>query len=237
MSERKTIGIIGGMGPLASCDLYKKIILNTKAKCDNDHIRIYIDSNTKVPDRTNAILHGGESPLNMLIESARKLQSIGADIIIIACNTSHYYIESLRNSVNVRILSIIEETLDEIKKRDIKKVALLATTGTVKSRIYQNLFERSGIDILVPDDFEQELVMDIIYKGVKTNNTLFCSDDFQNMIRKKEEMGVEAIVLGCTELPIATDMYNIKGNFIDSNLILARSAIKAAGAEIETGLL
>lgn len=232
MRERKIIGIIGGMGPLASCDLYKKIILNTKATCDKEHVRVLIDSNTQIHDRTNAILYGGESPLPMLVESARKLQDMGAGIIIIACNTSHYYIDEIRKSVKVKVISIVEATLETVRSRGIGKIVLLATEGTVKSRIYQKVFEKSHIEILVPDSKEQEIVTDIIYKGVKAgNNNNYNAQLFQQLIQKKELLGAQAIVLGCTELPIAITRYHLRGNFIDPSLELARSSIRAAGGE------
>ncbi|MBR6556177.1 MAG: amino acid racemase, partial [Clostridia bacterium] len=89
---KKTIGILGGMGPLATADLFRKIVLLTEAACDNDHIRIYIDDNASIPDRTAAILQGGTDPVPVMSDSLKKLESCGADCIIMPCNTAHYFL-------------------------------------------------------------------------------------------------------------------------------------------------
>ena len=86
--EKKTIGIIGGMGPLATADLFEKIVGHTKAACDQEHLHVVIDSNTNIPDRTAALLHGGADPLPELTGSARRLEAMGADVLIMPCNTA-----------------------------------------------------------------------------------------------------------------------------------------------------
>ena len=94
--DEKIHCILGGMGPLATADLFKKIVLLTKAGCDNDHIRIYIDDNAQIPDRTTAILEGGTDPVPAMTDSVKKLSSIGADVLIMPCNTAHYFLPRLK---------------------------------------------------------------------------------------------------------------------------------------------
>ena len=92
---KKSIGILGGMGPMATADLFQKIVALTGANGDNEHIRVYIDSNASIPDRTAAILDGGEDPLPAMTDSLRKLEACGADCIIMPCNTAHYFLPRL----------------------------------------------------------------------------------------------------------------------------------------------
>ena len=108
--NEKIIGILGGMGPEATIDLFQKIVKLTPAQQDQEHLRIIIDNNPKIPDRTKAILHGGENPLPELIKTAQNLERAGADFIIIACNTAHYYLPEIQKTVNITIFSIMQET-------------------------------------------------------------------------------------------------------------------------------
>ena len=105
------IGIIGGMGPLATCDLMNKIIRFTDAQKDQDHIRICVDSNTNIPDRTTAILHHGKTPVPELVKSALRLEAMGAQLLIMSCNTAHYFYNDVIPYLDVPFMSMIEETV------------------------------------------------------------------------------------------------------------------------------
>ena len=229
--EKKVIGIIGGMGPLATADLFKKIILNTKAACDQEHIRVLIDNNTDIPDRTKAILHGGENPIPQLVKSADLLQSMGADLLIIPCNTAHYFYEDLQKSVNIPVLNMIELTCKTLKSKAIKKVGLLATEGTVNSGIYQNVLEKHNIDFILPDLSGQKEITDLIYKGVKAGNKDYDICGVKAVLDGMIKSGAEVLILGCTELPVAVDMYNLDYPVCDPTLELAKGAILAAGGK------
>ncbi|GAH56604.1 unnamed protein product, partial [marine sediment metagenome] len=140
----KIIGILGGMGPEATIDLFYKIIKFTPAEKDQDHFRIIIDNNPKIPDRTAAILGKGEDPLPALQETARNLEKAGVDFIIIPCNTAHYFLPQIQKSVNIPVLNMIEETAKETRKRifPIQKVGLLASMGIYKTEIYHQHFKK-----------------------------------------------------------------------------------------------
>ena len=107
---KKTIGILGGMGPLATADLFRKIVLMTRAGCDNEHIRIYIDNNCRIPDRTAAILQGGADPVPEMSDALRHLEACGADCIIMPCNTAHYFLPRLQSQTKIPFLSMLEAT-------------------------------------------------------------------------------------------------------------------------------
>lgn len=230
---QKTIGIIGGMGPLATADLFSKLINMTAAECDREHIHIIIDNNPSTPDRTKAILYGGESPLPYLTASAHNLVTVGADFLIIPCITSHYYMDSLRSAIDAPIISIIEETAKELLKNGIKKVALLATDGTGKSRVFDKVFSTVGIEILYPSAEAQKSLMGIIYDGVKAGATEYDTSLLNADIDRMGSEGAEAVILGCTELPLAAKMYGINGKLIDPTDILAKAAIKYAGYDVK----
>ena len=112
----KTIGIVGGMGPLAAARLFQRIVVLTKANCDNEHIPMIIDNNTRIPDRTKHILFNGENPAVEMVKSASRLEQMGADAIIIACNTAHYHYDEIVNSVKIPVINMIRETAEYIKK-------------------------------------------------------------------------------------------------------------------------
>ena len=112
--NKLTIGILGGMGPAATVDLYRKIISYTPAECDQDHIRIIIDSNPQIPDRTDALNNGGADPLPFMLDSARKLKNAQVDFIVIPCNTAHIFVPHLLDELNIAILSMIEVCVDYV---------------------------------------------------------------------------------------------------------------------------
>ncbi len=229
--KKKAIGIIGGMGPLATADLFRKIVINTKAAKDQEHLRVFIDNNTEIPDRTAAILENGKDPIPQLVNSATLLEKMGADLLIIPCNTAHYFNKEIQKSVTIPVLNMIELTRESLIKNGVKKAALLATKGTIKSGIYQKVFENSCVELIVPEEDEQTVIMDLIYKGVKAGKKDYDVEDTKKVMENLVLRGGETLILGCTELPLAKDMYNLDFNTCDPTLELAKGAIIAAGGE------
>ena len=230
--QEKIIGILGGMGPEATADLFMKIIKATPAKKDQDHLRIMIDNNPKIPDRTLAILGRGKSPLKQLQETLHNLERAGAEVIAIPCNTAHYYYNELQTSTSVPIINMISETATYIHNNcpNIKKIGLLATTGTVKSRIYHKAM--TGIEVVTPSDSEQEIVMNAIYgeRGIKAGFTQgeprsALLEVAKGLINKE----VEAIIMGCTEIPLVLNQKDLSVPLIDVLQVLARAVVRASG--------
>ncbi len=226
---QKSIGIIGGMGPLATCDLFKKIIDMTDAKCDQEHIQVFIDSNTRIPDRTKAILKGGADPVPELVRSGLRLEAMGADVLVMPCNTAHYFYDQITPFFTIPLLSMPEETAREIKNRRIAKVGLLATDGTIQSGVYHRALEAAGIDVVIPSPARQASVMDVIYNGVKAANRNISLTGFYGALDELFAKGAEVLVLGCTELPVAFQMYQIDRPAIDPTQVLAAAAIQFVG--------
>ena len=230
---KKTIGIVGGMGPLATCDLFKKIVEITDAACGQDHVRVCIDSNTEISDRTAAILSGGKNPVPEMVKSAVRLQGMGADVLIMPCNTAHYFYNQIVPFVDTPFLNMLEETAKEIKRREIKKVGLLATDGTCQSGVYKTVFDAAGIEMLSPSPVGQQAVMDVIYKGVKAGNLSIDLSGFNKAMDELFEAGAEVLVLGCTELPVAFELFHIDRPNIDPTLVLAAAAVRFVGAKVK----
>ena len=196
------VGIIGGMGPLSTVEFLKRIVEKTPAEKDQDHIRIIVDFNSKVPDRTAHILGEGESPLPYLLDSVDRLTKAGVDVIFISCNTAHYYIEDMRRRSRVHIVDLVEEGLKILKKRGINKILLLATEGTIRSGIYRIRGEKIGIEVVDPDDHMLNTTMKVIY-SVKSGKIDDAKKHWKELSKSLKE-GLE-ILLGCTELPVVAD--------------------------------
>ena len=224
----KTIGIMGGMGPMATVDLMKKIILATPAKTDQEHIPMLVDNAPQIPDRTKAILGQGESPVPAMVRSARRLEAGGADFIIIACNTAHYFLPEVVPQVKIPVLSIVETAIAEVIRRGYRKVGLLATIGTISTGLYQKFMEAKAISCITPPPDKQHLLDDMIYDGVKANDTSYDTAPVRQLLIDMQQTGAEAFILGCTEVPVAVAMYNLQGTFIDSTDELAKAAVKLA---------
>ena len=226
----KIIGILGGMGPEATIDLFYKIIKSTPAEKDQDHLRIIIDNNPKIPDRTAAILGKGEDPLPALQETARNLEKAGADLIIIPCNTAHYFLPSIQESVKIPILNMIEETAKETQRKtpQIKKVGLLASIGTYKMEIYHQHFKKFNIEVISPEEKDKKEVMKVIYAVKAGDLSEEVKRNILKIAQKLIDKGVEAIITGCTEIPLILKEGDVSVPIIDPTQVLAKMAIKKA---------
>jgi len=226
----KIIGILGGMGPEATIDLFYKIIKFTPAEKDQEHLRIIIDNNPKIPDRTAAILGKGEDPLPALQETAQNLEKAGADFIVIPCNTAHYFLSSIQESVNIPVLNMIEETAKETKKRipQIKKVGLLASIGVYKSEIYHQHFKKFNIEVISPQEKDKEEVMKVIYTIKAGDLSKRVKKNILKITQKLIDKGAEAIIAGCTEIPLILKEGDVSVPLIDPTQILARIAVQKA---------
>ena len=230
----KTIGIIGGMGPEASGDLFLKILRQTKAAKDQDHIPILLDSNTRIPDRTAAILRGGADPRPEMIASAERLRNAGAEVFVMSCNTAHYFYDDVLPHTAGVFLHMPRLTAEEAARLGCAKVALLATSGTIESGVYAKAFAAAapGIELMTPEGEDQQAVMDLIYEGIKKGDADYDYSRVNAVIEKLKAAGAERFILGCTELPLAYASGKMDMAVIDPTLVLARAAVLAAGAEL-----
>ena len=151
--KEKTVGIIGGLGPEATVDLMRRVIQATPAGDDQDHIRMIVDCNPKVPSRMKAILEGtGENPAPYLVTMAKDLAAWGADFLVIACNTAHLYFDRIQEAVPIPVLNMIDLTVDHVVTENpaIRKAGLLASWTVIRPGLYEAAFEKRGVALLHP---------------------------------------------------------------------------------------
>ena len=223
----KTIGIIGGMGPKATADLFEKVIAQTKAKSDNGHLHVLIDNDPSIPDRTAAILEGGENPLPALKRSAKLLEVSGADLLLIPCNTAHYFLDAVQASVSIPIMNMLAITAQACREQGYRTVGLLSTTGTAKSGVYEAAFQKEAVACVTPGDAEMDIVMQYIYQ-YKAGAPIAERAALAAIVETLQARGAEAIVLGCTELPMIFNGVDSPLPLIDPTLLLAKAAVRAA---------
>lgn len=228
--KEKIIGVLGGMGPEATANFYFKLVHQTPALKDQEHPRVMIDSNSKIPDRTQAILYGGESPVPALIATAQNLVQAGAGIICIPCITAHYFIDALASHVTVPLVNALECVSHHLKADHpaVKTIGILSTTGTRKSGLFDNALAR--YKILYPTDaIQEELVMEAIYgeKGIKSGDP--SEGSVEKLVTAANiliERGAEIIVMGCTEIPLVLKEDHLKVPLIDPMDLVIKHVLK-----------
>lgn len=223
------LGVIGGMGPLATVKFYDKVVLNTEAHNDNEHIDLIVLNHSSMPDRTKCIIENKDTEfLNEIKKDLEILERIGIDVVAIPCNTSHYFYDEFKNFTNLKIINMIEETILEIKRRGIKKVAVFGTLGTLNSKVYNKYAKENGIEVKELSLEDKKTVMDIIYKIKETNNLE--SKDFVEILNRycnDKTIGI----IACTELSLLDIPENL--NTIDALDVLVNKSIEYSGAKIK----
>ena len=231
-TNKKTVGIIGGMGPGATALLFQKLIDYTDAKNDAEHMHIIIDNNTAIPDRTTAILKGENTPALYIVESGKKLEMCGAELLLIPCNTSHYFYDDIQEQLSVPVVNMIAETAKVCLNNGYTKVGILATTGTCNTDTYGRELNKFGVEAVYPDAEGQKRVMEIIYDQVKAGRKINVQI-LDQTLKKMASKGAQAFILGCTELPFAIKNGDFGYHFLDSLDILAISAVEMAGFHLK----
>lgn len=229
--QRPIVGILGGMGPAATADLYSKIIAATPAERDQDHLHVVIWADPTVPDRSTALLHGGEDPTPWLRRGAEMLVAMGASFIAVPCNTAHAFLPRIADAIPVPFLHMMEETATaiEVAHPMIERVGLLATSGTIAAGLYQEWFARHHIEVAVPDDdLQDRCVMRAIHlvKSGQTARdvTALVGEAAQHLI----DHGAEAVITGCTELPLIFKDGDASVPVIDPTTLLAGAIVRRA---------
>jgi aspartate racemase len=226
---RIILGIFGGMGPEATANMYQLIVKLTPANRDQDHIPTLIYSFPQVPDRTTAIQNGDPSIVPYLAEGVTRLRNAGASFIIIPCNTAHYYYERMQAAVDIPILNMIRETAHDVVTRypESRRIGLLATSGTIRSGLYEREFALHGRQTIIPDEsVEADYVMKAIAR-IKAGDTGRESEDLLATAGAHlEAKGAQVLVLGCTEIPLAFNPGRAKVPVVNATRVLAEAAIR-----------
>lgn len=225
----KNIGVIGGLGPLATVDFFKKIVVNTDARSDQENIPILIYNNPQIPDRTDAIINNGTDPVPEIIRTANILEDMGADFLCMPCNTSFYFYDEVIKGINVPLINMVELTSKYIKQNNYNKVCVLGTKGTILSRIYYDELDKLGVSYLELDDDTIAMINYLIFNVVKSNNYNIDISKFRDRLNEiVDKYEIDAFVLACTELPVLFEKFNLNFNRIDPTEILALEAIRIA---------
>jgi aspartate racemase len=225
------VGVLGGMGPLATIDFMRKMLDCTHAVNDQDHVPVVVSSIPQVPDRTEAFRGDGVSPVAAMISSARRLVAAGAGLVVIPCNTAHLWFEVIQQSVALPMIHLVDAAIEDAVALAGAhgKVGLLGTDATLASGLYVNRVRANGVSNpvhwLLPTASEMvELVMPGI-GAVKAGNLTLASDLLLAAAGALKRRGATAIVLGCTEIPVVLCDTNTPLPVVDATAALARRAV------------
>ena len=223
------LGVIGGMGPLATVNFYERVVLNTEAKCDNEHIDMIVLNHSTMPDRTKCII---ENRKTEFLEAIKKdfaiLENIGVEAVAIPCNTSHYFYDEFKKLTDLKIINMIEETILEVKKSGVKKISVFGTLGTLNSKVYEKYAKEYELEVKEVSEADKQAVMDIIYNIKETNN--LDNKQFTDILNRycdDETVGI----IACTELSLLDIPEYI--NTVDALNVLVKRSIELSGAGVK----
>lgn len=232
--ENITVGVLGGLGPMATVYFYDMVVEMTDAKTDQGHVDMIIMNRASTPDRTAYIIgKSEESPLDIIIKDAKRLENAGSDFLVLTCNTAHYFYKEISNNVAIPVINMVEETVQHAINTGHRKIGILATTGNIQTKLYQSMCESKSVGYYVPDNEIQELVMKLIYDDVKAGKKVDMND-FKRVIDSLKENGCDCAILGCTELSIIKKDENLPDDFfVDSSEVLAMKTIEKSGRTLK----
>lgn len=225
----KIIGILGGMGPEATAFYYTQLIKKTSVKVDQEHIHVVIEANPTTPDRTRGILNEGESPLPSLLSSIERLNRAGVDQAFITCITSHYYYDQMKQHAHFELIHALDYLRDYLKSMGINKVGILATSGTLKTKLFQTALY--DLELIQPTpDQQKDWVMDAIYNpetGIKSGHST--GQSLQQLLSASHaliDQGAEVIIGGCTEIAMVLADQRLSVSMVDPIMIVIEDIIK-----------
>ncbi|WP_369371842.1 aspartate/glutamate racemase family protein [Promicromonospora sp. Populi] len=209
------VGVLGGVGPLATVLFLERVVRLTDAAHDQDHVDMAVLQHATIPDRTAFVLgRSTDDPGPVLAADARRLAALGADFLVLPCNTAHAFAGAIGAATSVPLLSMVDVTVSAVLSSDTwagrlsgprpEAVGLLATEGTIASGVYLDAFGALGVKALVPDVAGQAMVTSLIYDGVKAGRGGDLTA-LEGVITNLRSRGAGAIVLGCTELSVAAE--------------------------------
>jgi aspartate racemase len=221
------LGVLGGMGPMATVDFLAKFVARTPAANDQGHIPFLVSSNPHIPNRTNAILQNGPSPFAEMAKGIALLERAGATALAIPCNTAHHWYEDLQATTRVPIIHIVDAVVNALRARSLPagRIGLLATRGTIHARVYERRLERQGLETIVPDEYDQQRLMAAI-DAVKAGETRDGSRTVSSVAAELRRRGAGAVIVACTELPLLVRQ-NAERDMVDATESLALACVRA----------
>ena len=231
MTEQR-LGILGGMGPQATQVFYQRILDRTDAVRDQDHLPALILSDTAMPDRTAAILGGdAEGCYRRLLADAQELERCGCTALAIPCNTSHYFAERLQGALHIPLIHMVRESVAAMCLAGRRRVGILATDGTIQTKIYQKECQAQGLEAVAPAPEIQRIVMSIIYDEIKRGEK-GSREKFAEIDRHLRALGCDGAILACTELSVYRAYHGLPDYYLDAMEILAERCITACGCRL-----
>jgi aspartate racemase len=233
--RKSVVGVLGGMGPAATADFMSKFIARTNVDTEVDHIPLAIWSNPEVPDRTQFLRGLGVSPVPAMVDGVRRLTGLGADFIAIPCNTAHFFLPELIELTGARFLNMIEETVVQARQQSpgIRRVGILSTRGTRMTGLYAAACAERHLECVELSEEHQERFVDPAINQVKTGGDVNAGVAWiRQAVRVLADMGAEAVIAGCTEIPLIADRAVQVLPVIDATDCLAAAAVDRVQAEV-----
>ena len=231
--NKKVLGVIGGLGPVATANFIELAATMTDADTDQGHMEMIVYNAPSIPDRTGYILDNSKpSPLAPMADIGQKLVAQGAGCIAIPCMTAHYFYEQLTQRIPVPIIHALEETVLHLQKNGVHRVGIMATDGTIASRIFHRVLEKHGMTPITPEEAGQKDMMRLIYGSIKAG----LPPEMDRFYRTRDALmhsGAEAIILGCTELSLIKRDHPIGPGFINTLEVLAQQAVLRCGYRLK----
>lgn len=222
----KTLGVIGGLGPMATAYFLQLVTQMSDAKTDQDHMEIIMLSKPSIPDRTKYIIgQSTDNPVGEMILAGKKLKEDGADMIAIPCITAHYFHDELEKEIGIPVIHAIEETGTYLKNTGVEQIGVLATDGTVQSHLFQKCMSKYGINCIMPEQEAQRKVMSIIYDNIKAGKKADI-DAFNEITAELILRGAQVVLLGCTELSLLKRDNRLQAGCLDVMEVLAKKAVE-----------
>lgn len=225
----RTLGVIGGLGPMATAFFIRTVIEMTEADTDQEHIEMIVYHCPSIPDRTGYILGNSRAnPEKAMADIGKKLAEAGADVIAVPCVTAGCFYERLSEEIPVPIINAAEETAKHLAEWGVHSVGLMATEGTIQSGLFQIPFRKKGIDIVLPDRNGQKDVTHLIYRNVKAGKPAE-KDRFESVSAELRDKGAQVILLGCTELSVIKRDVEIGAGYLDVAQVIAKRSVEKCG--------
>ncbi len=236
MKNNKLVGVIGGLGPLATTYYMNMVVKYTEASKDQEHIDMIVINQPSTPDRTGFILgESEEDPTETIVNNARTLEKLGCDFIVMPCNTAHFIYDKIEDAITIPFINIVKETVNYIfdNHQTVNKVGLMATRGTIKAKTYERELKARNCELFIPDENRQNKIMNLIYNNVKKGVPVNMNE-FNEIINYYYDNGCDFIIIGCTDLSVIIEDNNITDErIVDSTRVLVIKTIIAAGKKIK----
>ena len=223
----KKLGVLGGLGPMATAYFLQLLTQMSDAKTDQEHMEIILYSKPSIPDRTKYIIGESEiNPVDDMVVVGKRLKEMGADILAIPCITAHFFHKELEERIGLPVIHAIEETVSYLEKENVSGIGILATDGTIKSGLFQDALKHHGMRSFIPKEDSQKKLMEIIYHEIKAGAGVNMSHFFQ-IASELFDQGAEVVLLACTELSLIKKDNDLPAGYLDVMEILARKAVQS----------